>query len=51
MESHRCSNLWLFLETGRLPKDLGTGERLLETGGSPKTPGTRERLGAVGSRT
>ncbi|XP_006745132.1 transmembrane protein 141 isoform X4 [Leptonychotes weddellii] len=25
VESHRCSNLWLFLETGQLPKDRGTG--------------------------
>uniref|UniRef100_A0A8P0NKQ6 Transmembrane protein 141 n=1 Tax=Canis lupus familiaris TaxID=9615 RepID=A0A8P0NKQ6_CANLF len=25
VESHRCSNLWLFLETGQLPKDGGTG--------------------------
>ncbi|XP_032162493.1 transmembrane protein 141 isoform X2 [Mustela erminea] len=23
VESHRCSNLWLFLETGQLPKDRG----------------------------
>uniref|UniRef100_A0A452VEU8 Transmembrane protein 141 n=1 Tax=Ursus maritimus TaxID=29073 RepID=A0A452VEU8_URSMA len=28
VESHRCSNLWLFLETGQLPKDRDTGERL-----------------------
>lgn len=27
VESHRCSNLWLFLETGQLPRDRGTGER------------------------
>ncbi|VFV42189.1 transmembrane protein 141-like [Lynx pardinus] len=27
VESHRCSNLWLFLETGRLPRDLGTDRR------------------------
>ncbi|XP_029775845.1 transmembrane protein 141 [Suricata suricatta] len=27
VESHRCSNLWLFLETGQLPKDLGTDAR------------------------
>ncbi|XP_062938463.1 transmembrane protein 141 isoform X3 [Cynocephalus volans] len=24
VESQKCSNLWLFLETGRLPKDTGT---------------------------
>ncbi|XP_032255323.1 transmembrane protein 141 [Halichoerus grypus] len=24
VESHRCSNLWLFLETGQLPRDRGT---------------------------
>ncbi|XP_022356143.1 transmembrane protein 141 isoform X2 [Enhydra lutris kenyoni] len=23
VESHRCSNLWLFLETGQLPEDRG----------------------------
>lgn len=33
VESHRCSNLWLFLETGQLPKDRDTGER---PGGSGK---------------
>ncbi|XP_039080570.1 transmembrane protein 141 [Hyaena hyaena] len=27
VESHRCRNLWLFLETGQLPKDLGTDGR------------------------
>ncbi|KAM8943509.1 transmembrane protein 141 isoform 2-T2 [Lycaon pictus] len=27
VESHRCSNLWLFLETGQLPKDGGTDQR------------------------
>lgn len=27
VESHRCSNLWLFLETGQLPEDRGAGER------------------------
>lgn len=26
VESQKCSNLWLFLETGKLPKDVGTGE-------------------------
>jgi hypothetical protein len=26
VESQKCSNLWLFLETGQLPKDMGTGE-------------------------
>lgn len=26
VESQKCSNLWLFLETGQLPKDVGTGE-------------------------
>ncbi|XP_047554961.1 transmembrane protein 141 isoform X5 [Lutra lutra] len=25
VESHRCSNLWLFLETGQLPEDRGAG--------------------------
>ncbi|KAF5920326.1 hypothetical protein HPG69_007328 [Diceros bicornis minor] len=24
VESQKCSNLWLFLETGQLPKDAGT---------------------------
>ncbi|KAM5298573.1 transmembrane protein 141 [Ctenodactylus gundi] len=24
VESQKCSNLWLFLETGKLPKDMGT---------------------------
>lgn len=24
VESQKCSNLWLFLETGKLPKDVGT---------------------------
>jgi hypothetical protein len=27
MECQKCSNLWLFLETGQLPKDISTGER------------------------
>ncbi|XP_012663700.1 transmembrane protein 141 [Otolemur garnettii] len=27
MESQKCSNLWLFLETGKLPKDIGTDPR------------------------
>lgn len=26
VESQKCSNLWLFLETGQLPKDMDTGE-------------------------
>ncbi|KAM4848973.1 transmembrane protein 141 isoform X1 [Urocitellus parryii] len=25
VESQKCSNLWLFLETGQLPRDGGTG--------------------------
>ncbi|XP_048669264.1 transmembrane protein 141 isoform X2 [Marmota marmota marmota] len=25
VESQKCSNLWLFLETGQLPRDRGTG--------------------------
>jgi hypothetical protein len=25
VESQKCSNLWLFLETGQLPNDRGTG--------------------------
>ncbi|XP_051022266.1 transmembrane protein 141 [Acomys russatus] len=33
MESQKCSDLWLFLETGQLPKDVRTGEK------SPLTPG------------
>ncbi|KAL2782259.1 transmembrane protein 141 [Daubentonia madagascariensis] len=24
VESQKCSNLWLFLETGKLPKDMST---------------------------
>ncbi|XP_027412699.1 transmembrane protein 141 isoform X3 [Bos indicus] len=27
VESQKCSNLWLFLETGQLPKDMGTDRR------------------------
>uniref|UniRef100_A0A2I3SFY6 Transmembrane protein 141 n=1 Tax=Pan troglodytes TaxID=9598 RepID=A0A2I3SFY6_PANTR len=27
VESEKCNNLWLFLETGQLPKDRSTGER------------------------
>uniref|UniRef100_H0W3P1 Transmembrane protein 141 n=1 Tax=Cavia porcellus TaxID=10141 RepID=H0W3P1_CAVPO len=27
VESQKCSNLWLFLETGKLPKDMDAGER------------------------
>nr|KAF6434641.1 transmembrane protein 141 [Molossus molossus] len=27
VETQKCSNLWLFLETGKLPTDRGTGER------------------------
>nr|XP_023485168.1 transmembrane protein 141 isoform X1 [Equus caballus] len=27
VESQKCSNLWLFLETGQLPKDTGTDQR------------------------
>lgn len=26
VESQKCSDLWLFLETGQLPTDVGTGE-------------------------
>ncbi|XP_047624940.1 transmembrane protein 141 [Phacochoerus africanus] len=26
VESQKCSNLWLFLETGKLPKDVGTDQ-------------------------
>ncbi|XP_021482408.1 transmembrane protein 141 [Meriones unguiculatus] len=27
MESQKCSDLWLFLETGQLPKDLSAGHQ------------------------
>lgn len=27
MESQKCRDLWLFLETGKLPKDMGTDRR------------------------
>ncbi|XDB55785.1 PREDICTED: transmembrane protein 141 [Capra hircus] len=27
VESQKCSNLWLFLETEQLPKDMGTDRR------------------------
>lgn len=27
VETQKCSDLWLFLETGKLPTDMGTGER------------------------
>uniref|UniRef100_A0A8P0T9N4 Transmembrane protein 141 n=1 Tax=Canis lupus familiaris TaxID=9615 RepID=A0A8P0T9N4_CANLF len=37
VESHRCSNLWLFLETGQLPKDGGTGERPGQRESEPET--------------
>ncbi|KAM9206613.1 transmembrane protein 141 isoform 2-T2 [Trichechus inunguis] len=26
VETQKCSNLWLFLETGRLPKDAGSDQ-------------------------
>ncbi|XP_063100215.1 transmembrane protein 141 isoform X2 [Cavia porcellus] len=26
VESQKCSNLWLFLETGKLPKDMDAGQ-------------------------
>ncbi|XP_023556124.1 transmembrane protein 141 [Octodon degus] len=26
VETQKCSNLWLFLETGQLPKDMETGQ-------------------------
>lgn len=29
-ESQKCRDLWLFLETGKLPKDMSTGERAPE---------------------
>ncbi|XP_006163395.1 transmembrane protein 141 [Tupaia chinensis] len=28
VESQKCSDLWLFLETGQLPKDMGTDQRV-----------------------
>ncbi|KAM8800671.1 transmembrane protein 141 [Rhynchonycteris naso] len=27
VETQKCSNLWLFLETGKLPTDMGTDQR------------------------
>ncbi|XP_016067278.1 PREDICTED: transmembrane protein 141 [Miniopterus natalensis] len=27
VETQKCSNLWLFLETGKLPTDVGTDQR------------------------
>lgn len=27
VETQKCSDLWLFLETGKLPADMGAGER------------------------
>lgn len=36
VESQKCSNLWLFLETGQLPRDMHTGE-------SPQGSGTQNR--------
>lgn len=27
VETQKCSDLWLFLETGKLPTDMATGER------------------------
>lgn len=27
VESQKCSDLWLFLETGQLPTDVDTGEK------------------------
>ncbi|XP_012510203.1 PREDICTED: transmembrane protein 141 [Propithecus coquereli] len=27
VESQKCSDLWLFLETGKLPKDMSTDQR------------------------
>ncbi|XP_039317329.1 transmembrane protein 141 [Saimiri boliviensis] len=27
VETEKCSNLWLFLETGQLPKDMSTDRR------------------------
>ncbi|KAM9082412.1 transmembrane protein 141 isoform 1-T1 [Megaptera novaeangliae] len=53
VESQKCSNLWLFLETGQLPKDMDTGGRprrgwvalgeCSEEGGHPKKSGRIER--------
>ncbi|XP_062938461.1 transmembrane protein 141 isoform X1 [Cynocephalus volans] len=39
VESQKCSNLWLFLETGRLPKDTGTGGRPRRSWSAPETAG------------
>ncbi|XP_008592208.1 PREDICTED: transmembrane protein 141 isoform X3 [Galeopterus variegatus] len=39
VESQKCSNLWLFLETGRLPKDTGTGGRPRRGWSAPETAG------------
>nr|CAI9707110.1 unnamed protein product [Rangifer tarandus platyrhynchus] len=36
VESQKCSDLWLFLETGQLPRDMHTGE-------SPQGSGTQNR--------
>ncbi|KAG8518652.1 Transmembrane protein 141 [Galemys pyrenaicus] len=35
VESQKCSDLWLFLETGRLPKDRGAGEGPQDSGAQP----------------
>ncbi|XP_006863861.1 PREDICTED: transmembrane protein 141 [Chrysochloris asiatica] len=44
VETQKCSNLWLFLETGQFPKDKGTGEKSSgqERGGTPEAPVLRD---------
>ncbi|XP_023083323.1 transmembrane protein 141 isoform X3 [Piliocolobus tephrosceles] len=39
VESKKCSNLWLFLETGQLPKDMSTGERTKRGWSAPRLRG------------
>ncbi|ELV13140.1 hypothetical protein TREES_T100011172 [Tupaia chinensis] len=51
VESQKCSDLWLFLETGQLPKDMGTEQcRALQIQGvKEKTAQNKETLAVLRS--